>query len=259
MILQKECELLLKEENNINENDSLIILKMEKMTNKTSERNIQYQIYEPRNITLLNMSICKNSKINVYIPFSLEGETLTLYQDLKDSGYNLFDKNDKFYNDICSPYTSDSGTDVILSARKKYFYEEYGNLCQDNCQFLNYSTNNELISCSCEMDDFGIEPSNENKFNPKIIYESFYDTLKFSNYKVLKCNKLVFEIKSILSNKGSIIVIVYFIIYLIFLIIFIFKGISPLKISCSKFEGFSSINPNEIKHSENLVKAIKKF
>ena len=111
-----ECEQLLKRENNLNENDSLIILKMEKLTNKTSERNIQYQIYEPINITLLNMSICKNSKIKVYIPFSLEGETLTLYQDLKDSGYDMFNKSDKFYNDICTPYTHYTGTDACLSA-----------------------------------------------------------------------------------------------------------------------------------------------
>ena len=168
-----ECEQLLKKENNLNENDSLIILKMEKLTNKTSERNIQYQIYEPINITLLNMSICKNSKINIYIPFSLEGETLALYQDLKSYGFDIFNKDDKFYNDICSPYTSNSGTDVTLSVRKKYFYEEHGNLCQENCQFLNYSTNNELISCSCGMEDVGIEPNNEDKFNPKLFMKVF--------------------------------------------------------------------------------------
>ena len=38
---------------------------------------------------------------------------------------------------------------------------------------FNYSTENELISCSCQMNDEGIEPNNENKFNPKIIYKSF--------------------------------------------------------------------------------------
>ena len=33
------------------------------------------------------------------------------------------------------------------------------------------------------MDDAGIEPTNEEKFNPSKIYESFYDILKYSNYK----------------------------------------------------------------------------
>ena len=31
---------------------------------------------------------------------------------LKEQGYNLFDKNDKFYKDICIPYKSENGTDV---------------------------------------------------------------------------------------------------------------------------------------------------
>ena len=256
MIDFTECEQLLKKENGIDENISLIVLKMEKMTDKTSEKNIQYQIYEPVNLTLLNMSICKNSLIKMYIPFALGGETLNLYQDLKDSGYDLFDKNNKFYNDICTPYTSTNGTDVALSARQKYFYEEHGNLCQENCQFLNYSTENELISCGCKIVDEGIEPNNENKFNPKIIYESFYDILKYSNYKVLKCYDLVFKNKTFISNKGSIIVITYFIIYTIFLIIFIIKGTSPLKIITSKFQGNSPEISNEKKVDNNTSKKI---
>ena len=46
---------------------------------------------------------------------------MTLYNELKDLGYNLFDSNDKFYNDICIPYTSPNGTDILLSDRKKIF------------------------------------------------------------------------------------------------------------------------------------------
>ena len=77
---------------------------------------------------------------------------------------------------------------------------------------------------------------------------------------MLKCSNLVFKNKTILSNKGNIIVIVYFVIYLIFSIIFIIKGISPLKISCSKFDdGFSPMNLNDIKQPEIKVKSIILF
>ena len=251
-----ECEQLLKKEYNIDKNISLIIMKMEKLTNKTANKNIQYQIYEPINLTMLNTSICYDSEIKIYIPYSLKGETSSLFNDLKNNGYNLFDKNDKFYNDICTPYTGHTGTDVPLSARQKYIYTEHGNLCQDNCQFLNYSIYTELISCSCKFNNEGIEPNKEEKFNPKIIYKSFYDILKYSNYKVLKCSNLVFKNKTFISNKGSIIVIVYFSIYLSFLIMFIIKGISPLKNVCSKIEGNPSIYLNEIKPANNILKSI---
>jgi hypothetical protein len=186
-----ECEQLLKKEYNINENVSLVILKMEKMTDETSEKNIQYQIYEPFNMTLLNMSICEDTDITVYIPYTLEGEDLELYQDLLDNGYNIFNKNDKFYNDICTPFTSADGTDIPLSARQKYIYEQYSNLCQENCELTDYNPDTKLISCNCKTSNEGIEPTDESKFNPKTIYKSFYDILKYSNYKVLKCYDLV--------------------------------------------------------------------
>ena len=64
------------------------------------------------------------------------------------------------------------------------------------------------------------------KFTKKILYESFYDILKFSNYKVLICYKLAFDLNSIALNKGSIIMIIYFCLYLIFLIIYLFRGIN---------------------------------
>ena len=57
-----ECETLLKEEHNINENDSLIFLKQEKSGNKASEKNVQYECFEPYNKTKLNLSIC--SEVN---------------------------------------------------------------------------------------------------------------------------------------------------------------------------------------------------
>ena len=248
-----ECEQLLKKEYNIPENISLIILKMEKMTDKTSEKNIQYQIYEPFNMTLLNMSICEDTDITVYIPFILEGEDLELYKDLLESGYNIFNKNDKFYTDICIPFTSDEGTDIPLSARQKYIYEQYSNLCQENCQLLDYSPDTKLVSCSCKTNDEGIEPINENKFNPKTIYKSFYDILKYSNYKVLKCYELVFKKQTFLYNKGSIIVLVYFALYISFFILFIIKGLSSLKILCSKFQGIQSVNSNELKSRDNIM------
>ena len=76
MIDLTECEQLLKKEYNFDENVSLIMLKMEKMTNKTSEKNIQYQIHEPFNMALLNMSICENTVVKMYIPYKISGETL---------------------------------------------------------------------------------------------------------------------------------------------------------------------------------------
>ena len=46
------------------------------------------------------------------------------------------------------------------------------------------------------------------KFKPKKIYESLYDVLKYSNYKILKCYNLVFTKYTITKNIGSKIVLI---------------------------------------------------
>ena len=61
-----ECENKLKEEYNINENDSLIYLKKENINVKASEKDVQYEIFHPYNYSKLNLSICKEKKSNIY-------------------------------------------------------------------------------------------------------------------------------------------------------------------------------------------------
>ena len=66
-----ECENLLKKENNINEDDNLIILKFEKKTNIASDKNVQYEIYDPITLKKLDLFICVNTSIHLYIPLTL--------------------------------------------------------------------------------------------------------------------------------------------------------------------------------------------
>ena len=117
-----EFQNLLKESNNINENVSLIIIKYERLTNHSYERNLQYEIYEPINMTKFNLSVCKDIPIDINIPVILSDELQNLYEELKNLGYDLFDINDEFYQDICTPYRISNGTDIILSDRINDYY-----------------------------------------------------------------------------------------------------------------------------------------
>ena len=95
-----QCENKLKREYNINENVSLIYLKQEN-TSKASEKNIKYEIYEPYNFSKLNISICEEDTINIYIKLDLSDETRATYEYMKSLGYDMLNINDPFYNDIC--------------------------------------------------------------------------------------------------------------------------------------------------------------
>ncbi len=69
-----ECETLLKRHYHINENDSLILIKKEYKTNKASEKKVNFDVYEPYNKKKLNLSICDETPINLYIPMELSKE-----------------------------------------------------------------------------------------------------------------------------------------------------------------------------------------
>ena len=221
------CEAILKEKYNLNENVSLIILKKEKKSNKASEREIQLEIYEPYNKTKLNLSFCQDTSINIYVKAELSDETKYSYEKLKSLGYDIFNLNDPFYQDICIDYTSYGNTDMSLSDRINYIYNNDDTRCQPNCKATKFSPESEYLNCSCNINE---EVNNmKQKFKPKKIYESFYDVLKYSNYKILKCYNLVFTEFLMTKNKGGIIVFIFILINLGCLILFIIKRINPLK------------------------------
>ena len=80
-----------------------------------------------------------------------------------------------------------------------------------------------------------MDTSNENKeekidkFEAKSVYEMFYNVLKYSNYEVFKFYKLTFAKKALTNNLGSIVTLIFFVLYLACFIFFIIKGITPLK------------------------------
>ena len=283
-----ECGKLLKDYYDIPEDQSLILLKYEKITEIASKRNIQYELYHPITKQLLNLTICENSAINVYVPVNYPEETKELYKELQNQGYDLFDPNDSFYQDICTPFKSKDGTDVLLSDRKNDFYKNHNNntQCQGNCKYVEYLLNINYLKCECNVDtDNSIETQSEEKFDKfdnKVIYESFYDILKNSNYKVIKCHNLIFNKDIFLKNYGSILTLVYLLGSSIFFVVFLVQGINRLKInivklmaekqinkgrnsvlfSSLKFNDFIENNNNKIKNDNNnndsSIKRIKK-
>ena len=236
MIDLGDCEEKLKRENNINQEDSLIIFKLEKIGTIASQKNIQYEVYNPYNLQKLNLSVCINEKINIFIPVTLSEDSLELHKDLLSYGYDLFNPNDSFYQDVCAGYTSANGTDVLLSDRRAYFFNDTETACQKDCTYAQYSIETKQLKCECNAQEEAIEPEPEksDKFDGSIIFTSFYDVLKLSNFLVLKCYKLVFSYKGEYHNWGSLIFIIYFIFYTAFNIMYFVKGFFYAKLYSAK-------------------------
>ena len=77
----------------------------------------------------MDLSPCSEVKVDIYSPVNLNQDYLDLIEQIKDQGYDIFNPNDSFYNDICTPYNSMDETDVIIKDRKVDFYNDNITLC----------------------------------------------------------------------------------------------------------------------------------
>ena len=221
------CEEILKKQEGLSEESELIIFKTDIKNEDLSNTFVQYEIYNPLTLDRINMEVCKNISIGINVPVNLDENIKEIYYSLNHSGYNLFDLNDPFYNDISSTYTTKYGTDLTLIDRKDLIYDKTDNIsiCQVNCTFKFYNLTNGKAKCDY---DVQIEETITNedilRFSATQIVNSFYKTLKNSNFLVLKCYKLVFSKKGQKNNIGSYLLSGITFIFIVLIIIYIFNG-----------------------------------
>ena len=247
----KECESLLKQIYNIDSTDPLIFLKLEKKTILASDKNVQYEVYHPRTFEKLDLSICSKSDIDVVIPIKLDEDTEKLYKSLKDEGYDLFNRDDKFYHDICTPYETGNGADILLDDRIIHLYSKIVNIttCPDQCFYTHFYFEIKGLSCQCKASNEDIDMDNIDKNKGHSYFVPELNGLKYSGYKSMKCYNLVFSYKHFKSNIGSIINLVFLGAYIGFMIYYIIKDISPLRLELSKL----LFNEKEVKDNEVKV------
>ena len=219
-----KCEEMLKKKNNIPEEESLIIYKSDIKSNDLSCTYVQYEIFHPNTLEPLDLSDCSEKEISISVPTNLDDDILSLYNDLDKSGYNFFDENDPFYNDICMTYTTENGTDMSISDRKQEIEDKGKNLCQSGCKLSNYNSTNKKVKCSCDVNNKKtISRLDDISFN-SVLIQNLFNELKYSNYYVLKCYKLLFNFKLLKKNIGFILMAIIFISILILFFIYIIKG-----------------------------------
>ena len=252
-----ECENILKYEYKISSDEELKIIKIDIKNQDLSKTYVQNELYSNISTDRLNLNKCENTTIILNIPNNLEPDIISLYDSLKKAGYNLFDYNDSFYNDICSPYTTENKTDILLNDRQKDIFSKTENitLCQDNCILNSFNIENSKAKCECNIQKKSIQTNIstinfDNNFDNKKFVISFWNTIKNANFLVLKCYKLALNMKNFLKNYGRIIMTILLVIYIFFLIIYIFKERKKINID------IQSIMKNDFNFCQNSDKKI---
>ena len=217
-----QCEIILRKENNISSEEILTFLQMEITNNKDESlvNQVEYQVYK-KDKTSLDLSICNNAEIQIY--YSLKDNLLDIdyISSFKNSGVDVFNINDSFFNDICHPY-SDSNNDLVLEDRIKYIYQNYS-LCDGDCIYNEFNAEYNTILCDCKV------KSNISTNETQLNIEQFDDIKIESNFGLIKCYELVFSLKGKLNNIGFWIFLVLVTAHIPFLFIFFRKGLKPVK------------------------------
>ena len=223
-----ECEKIIKK--NISyENDPtpLLILKIDVKKKETKTTSVEYEVYNPYNKEIIDLSICENTTIGIFAPVNLNNQETSLYDDLNAQGYDLFDVNNSFFTDPCTPYTSSNGTDVSLLDRKDYYYNEEMVLCEDVCKYINVNTSTKKVFCECKAKT-GVNTLNDQEFSPQKLLESFFKINTFANFEVLFCYKLLFSSRGLKKNICFYIMLVLFILFLVSILINLFTALKKI-------------------------------
>ena len=230
-----ECENKLKKYNNISQNESLFIFKIDYYIPEYLIPIIEYEVYNPYTKEPLNLGICDEESINISIPVIIDENEIFKYNP-----------NSSFYNDICFPYKTENGTDITLNDRKNEYNNKNLSLCEKNCQFSQYKIEPKNVICECEI---------KNKFdqlsyienNKAKILNYFISFDKITNFNIIKCFKTLFCIEGIKNNIGS---------YIILFIIF-FDFVSIIIFYCKDYKEIKSLINQLIKLGN--LNEIKKF
>ena len=138
-----ECENRLKILYNITQNMSLIIFKIDIYEEGLLIPLVEYEVYNPLTFEKLELEICSNISIEINVPVSIDEDEIFKY-----------DPNSDFYNDKCYPYTSENGTDAILSDRQNEYIDNNLTLCENNCQYMGYNISTKYAICNCEAKNY---------------------------------------------------------------------------------------------------------
>ena len=175
-----ECEEKLK---NVLGIDYILILKMDIFLSNSTNIVMKYEVYNPNTLEKIDISICNDMTINTYLPYSIPDEDYELYIKLQEFGYDLYNPNDSFYQDFCTPYTTDNKTDVLLSDRRLDYYKNIS-FCEEGCTYKSYNYTNKRVQCEC-----GLKNEITNNIDDIKFYGNLHIYLIFLKLKIFQILK----------------------------------------------------------------------
>ena len=242
------CTNEIKEYYNISKEENLIVLNIETKNDENQindsknnddksfnlGKNTQIELYDYSG-RKLNLSVCKEDiKVMKYLG-DIEELDINSAKILSEQGLDVFNLNDKFFNDICHNFNSLDGKDIILTDRRKDIFQN-ATFCQNGCTYVGMNFSLMTANCICKSNSLQENENGKNENNKEIdsinykdLADSFISNLLNFNFKVLRCHNLVFDKKILFNNIGFYCLFLMFFLQIIFLLIYLIKKLKSLK------------------------------
>ena len=244
----------IKELYNLDNNTNIytIIIDIPSKYNSSSTNDLSFMFFL-ENGTELNITKLTNLKINISFPMiNLESLNYNYAAYFSEQGYDIYNINSIFYNDVCSPAYY-GGNDITLNDRKLEIYPRNISINKNNCTYSSADLKNKRFSYECQFTElYNSEISyNENNVQESNFIKYFLDLI---NYKILICYNLLYNFDNYKKNAGIIVCIVDFCLTIPFIIAFLIFGRSIIRINLTKEIKEQKKKRNEIIKKQKLSK-----
>lgn len=190
------CENLLKEYYNLSKDENLIIAKVDlNYPNKVTVQ-VEYKIYDSKGREL-DLSICQDVPINISTPLNSNVNiNIDKAKELSEQGYDIYDPENDFFNDVCIPYST-NGKDVTLKDRRTVLYQNVS-FCEEGCLYKGINFEINRVDCECQVKNVNRPYKNSTSNSTKDFVSNVFNI----NFDILKCYHLLLFWNNIYSNIG---------------------------------------------------------
>ena len=212
-----ECQQKLIDNNKIKKDQNLYVIKLDIQKEGMKTPKVEYEVYTySENLTLLNLSICENTRTNIILPININKNEIDLYNSSSD-----------YYNDICESFTSEDGTDMHIKDRQKEYIENNMGICEEECYFSEYDFILRKAVCSCLTKTKN--NLSEINLNTPRLYSNFKEVKNTANFELIKCFPKLFKKNKYRNNSANYIMFIIFLISIVSLVFFFIRKYKKIK------------------------------
>lgn len=185
------CEDEIKLFNKISTNTSLVFRKTDyafsfneatKVLNNKAGVSVLFSLYNSLNGEKLSFRPCSQVLVKMPIQNLIDFKSPPYVDLIKNGTVDIFNSEDKFYNDKCTIYTF-KNISIPINTRRTYIFPNNTVSCGTSCSYLGIDENG-YINCDCTNPMAGTSNNLIQNFREKFL--SKIDL--FSNVDILKCN-----------------------------------------------------------------------